>query len=527
MILRSLFDSLKRENAPMPISQAYRDTWLYKVFTGEFGDFASGVSVNERSAMSNPAVWTCVDLKATAIASVPWKVYERQNPRGRRTARELREYRILHDAPSTEDTSFTFRHKMVGNLLLWGNAYAEKIYDGANRLAALYHHPACTVRVELGTRRGDYRYVVITADGERPVAREDMVHLRGFAFDGIVGLSVIQNLRRSIGVNISAEVFAQNFYNNGARASGVLMYPGKLGDKARANLTESFDEKHAGLKNAHKTILLEENVKYQQLTVPPNDAQFLETRQYGRAEIAGIFAVPVMLVPGATADTPTYASSESFMRFFVDFSLRGTITNIENEFNVKLFPNDGVYYSEFDLRGLLRGNSTERAQLHKAMWEVGSKNANDINDDEGENPVPGGDRYYIPANNFVPVDRVDDVIDAQIKPKSEPNPTQTQPQSGGSKTEIRPSYKRMFSEFIADKDRWSSFREETAVKKFTPLFRGIADDLIGEGNGKEFVEEYIGSFAKRAKSLTGDSIDAELKRAIAEISAHGGSHAGS
>jgi HK97 family phage portal protein len=520
MILRSLKEIRATSDRPlMPLSDAFRGTWLWEALGGGPSD---GVAVNERSAMSYPAVWTCVNILSTAIASLPWKVYEKQEPRGRRTATELREYKIFHDSPSPEDTSFTFRHKMVGNLKLWGNAYAHKIYDGANRLSALYHHPSQNVRVELGNRRGSFRYIVATQEGEMAVNREDMIHLRGFTFDGIVGLSVIQQLRRSLGLNISTEVFAQNFYQNGARASGVLMYPGKLGDKARGNLTESFDEKHSGVNNVGKTILLEEGTKYQQLTIPQNDAQFLETRQFGRAEWAGIFGIPVMLVPGATTSTPTYASSESFMRYFVDFSLRGDITNIENEVNVKCFDDDPRYYNELDLRGLLRGNSAERAALYKAMFEVSAKSANDINDDEGENPVPGGDRYYIPANNYTPVDRIDEVINAQIKPKSEPTTPVVNSRSGSGDGSIRPSYKRMLWAYINEVQGWKQYQEDKAAQRFlNSVLRPIADDIRPLVDEK-FLEGYAVSLAKRAKSLNGDSIEAELKRAIAEISAHGG-----
>jgi HK97 family phage portal protein len=520
MILRSLKEIRATSDRPvLPLSDAFRGTWLWEALGG--GSTDGVVAVNERSSMGIPAVWTCVNIISTAIASLPWKVYEKQKP-GRRVASELREYRILHDAPSEEDTSFTFRHKMVGNMLLWGNAYAEKVYDGANRLSALYHHYACNVRVELGNRRGNYRYIVTTSDGERAVQREDMLHFRGFAYDGIVGVSVIQQLRRTMGLNISAEVFAQNFYNNGARPSGVLMYPGKLSDKARENLLSSFDEKSGGLSNVAKTILTEEGIKYQPLSIPQNDAQFIETRQLGSAQVAGAFQVPVMLVPDATKSTPTFASSETFMRGFVDFCLRGHITNIENEVNVKCFSDDPDYYNEFDLRGLLRGNSTERAQLHKAMWEVGAKSANDINDDEGENPVPGGDRYYIPANNYTPVDRVDDVIDAQIKPKSEPAPATMNKGSGEGDRSVRPSYKRMLWAYINEVQGWKQYQEDKAAQRFlNSVLRPIADDIRPLVDEK-FLEGYAVSLAKRAKSLNGDSIEAELKRAIAEISAHGG-----
>lgn len=524
MILSSLLSMRATSELPLlPLSQAMRGTWLWEALGG--GDGTS-IVVNERNAMQLSAVWTCVNIRAGLLSSLPLKVYQRKD-RGRRLAREHRLYKILHDRPSMEDTSYTFRHKVSGSLLLGGNGYAEIAYDGAGRVRDLFPWPKWAVRIELGSRRGDFWYMVTDASGERRVNPEDMLHLRGFCDDGLAGLSVIQNHRRSLGLAVRTEVFAQNFYDNGARASGVLMYPGRLKDPGKENLLSSFNEKQAGVENAGRTILLEEGTKYQQLTIPPNDAQFLETRQLGRAEIAGIYRIPTMLVPGSDDTPPTYASSESFMRYLVDVTLRDDLSNWENEINAKLFPGSD-YYAEFDLRDMLRGDSTARAQLHKAMWEVGAKSANDINEDENENPVKGGDRYYVPMN-FIPTDRVDDVLDAKLKPDPPPVPAVAEPMKPGSMPapkQLPLGYQRLFAETVKEIQQWESFSEKRAAAKLLAVvLRPMADDLIGPERGEEFLPGFAAKLAKRVRTISAEQVKSEIERAVDDIRATGGSDA--
>lgn len=512
MIVRALMNMRATSDLPLlPLSQAFRGTWLWEALGGGSG---TSIAINERTAMQLSAVWTCVSIRAGLLASLPLKVYQRQN-RGRRVARELSIYKLLHDRPSPEDTSYSFRHKLASSALLSGNGYAELQYDRGGRLRALYPWPRHSVRVQLGTRRGEYSYLVTDTSGERTVDPSDMIHLRGYCPEGLEGESVIRNHRRSLGLAVRTEVFASNFYDNGARASGVLMYPGKLSDKGRSNLAESFDQSHAGTENAGKTILLEEGAKYQQLTIPPDDAQFIETRRLGRAEIAGLFRVPTMLVPGADTTPPTYASSESFMRYIVDFTLRDDLTMWQQELNSKLFPNSD-YYCEFDLNDLLRADSASRAQFHKAMWEIGAKSENEIRADENENPIDGGDRYFVPMN-YIPLDKVDTLLDAKQQPATQPP---DQAQTDGTQPNDNPGVSRGLKTLLAGEisklQEWGKdFSEARAAKRLETVLLAIAIDA---GKSERIA---AGKAAELAAIVRGISdIPAAVDQIVKEIAEH-------
>lgn len=511
MILRSLLESRSSDVALS--TMANPDSWLAGIFGGLPSE--AGVPISERNAMGLSAVWTCVNIRAGLLASLPLKVYQRMPNGGRRLARDKREYALLHDRPSLEDTAYTFRHKLMGNLLLWGNAYAQIETDGRGMLKALWPYHPSQVRISYGSSRGDYHYIVTGQVGggfvQQKVMPGDMLHLRGFCHEGLEGLSVIQNYRRGLGLAAATEIFASNFYKNGARASGVLMYPGRLQEGSSARLKNSFDEKHSGTSNAGKTIILEEGATYQQLTVPQNDAQFIETRQMGRAEIAGLFRLPTMMVPGSDSKPATYASSEIFNRQLVDFTLRDDLTLWQNEFNSKIF-GYGDFYCEFDLRDLLRGDMAARAQYWKARWEVGSINADEIRDDENENPIPGGDKYYYPLNYGV-VGEPTPANPGTNKPTSTPVPDP----SGGESKSIAKGYKKLFSNVIGEIKSWEVFNAKRASAKLRGLvLEPIAADVEG-ALSVEKLSACADALALRAQSLNENQFDAELEQLIKQI----------
>lgn len=480
----------------------------------------SGVSVSERTAITLSAVWTCVNIISSAIASLPLEVYRERDDGVHEKVPDHRIYTCLHDSPNAEDSSYTFRQRMMGSLLLYGNTYAEIQYDGAGRVVALWPWPSSMVQIKLGGERGEYEYII----RGRTVAKEDMVHLRGFSYEGIVGLSPIQNMKRTLGLDVATEIFASHFYKQGARSSGVLMYPGKLGEKGKDNLRESFNRHSEGLSNAHKIMVLEEGAKYQPLTIPQNDAQFLESRKLGRAEIAGIYQVPAMLVPGADEKAATYASAEQMMRVFVDFCLRGWMTLWEQELQRKVLP-PGLY-CEFDTTEFMRADAKARSLYYRQLWEIGAINAATIAQAEHLDPPDEGERYYIPTNNFAPVDRIDDMVDAKLKPKVAPAPG-----GGGANASSVPNpsfpnptlptrtisngLKGLLVNSLREIQGWEFFSEKRATAKLKPILRAMTDE---EAKLEVLVEVLASRFAQRVKSLpTSEALESEAEYAVSEI----------
>lgn len=264
---------------------------------------ATGVKVTPKTALQSAAVYACVRVLAESVASLPLHVYRRRDGRGKDKARDYFLYPLLHSAPNEEMTSFEFRETLMGHLTLWGNAYAEIVYDNAGRARALW--PLRPDRMRLERVRGELVYIYDLYGGlsetERipPVkvfAPQRIMHLRGLGGNGLQGYSVIRYHRESIGLDLATREFGGRFFGNDARPGGILEHPGVLSDEAHKRLRSSWESRHQGLDKSHRIAILEEGMKYDEIGMPLEDAQFLETRKYQRSEIAGLFRVPPHMI---------------------------------------------------------------------------------------------------------------------------------------------------------------------------------------------------------------------------------------
>lgn len=236
----------------------------------------TGVTVNERTALQCSAVFACVQLLAETVASLPLPVYRGLPPREKERAYNHHLYPLLHDEPNPEMTSFNFREALQGHLALWGNAYAEIDWDmRSGKIRGLW--PLRPDRMRVARREGKLWYHYRLPDGTEAVLPAYRVwHIPGLGFDGIMGYSPIHMAREAIGLALATEEYGARFFGNGATPGGVLQHPGTLGETAQGNLRKSWNEMHQGLANQHRIAILEEGMKYQQVGIPPEDAQFLE-----------------------------------------------------------------------------------------------------------------------------------------------------------------------------------------------------------------------------------------------------------
>jgi len=476
----------------------------------------AGVLVSERNATGLSAVWTCVNIRAGLMASLPLNLYSREANNRRKLADNRREYRILHDRPSPEDTSYTLRHKLAISILLWGNAYALIETDGRGQLRYLWPYHPTNVRLVYGKTRGDYHYIV-TGQGpdgyvEKKVMPEDMIHLRGFSYEGLEGISVIQNYRRGLGMAIAREVFESNFVKNGAKVSGILQYPGRLGPEGRENLQSSFEKKHAGSANAGRVLLLEEGAKFIPTMMPMTDAQFIENKKLSRAEIAGLYRIPTMLLPGSDDKAPTYSSGEVFNRQLVDYVLRDDCTLWQDEFSSKLFP-DGDHFCEFDLKDLLRGDTAARAEYWSKRWQMGSISANEIRADENENPIKGGDKYYVPVN-YQATDEPPQPRPAAVppvEPNEPPEPPTPKKKPGSAFFHV------VLANLTNELKAWENFSSKRAAAKLRGLLVEPMAAELGCTNS-ELMSNLAADLSERIRTLEPAAIDSELDRLIGELS---------
>ena len=300
-------------------------------------------------------------------------------------------------------TSFIWRETMLSHLLLWGNAYSQIIRTGRNQVAQLY--PLLPDHMEVDRDSdGVLTYTYTTRTGEQVTLRpEDVLHIPGLGFDGVVGYSPIALEKNAIGLGIAAEEYGSKFFANGARPSGILTHPNTVKDPKR--LRESWNSAYGGSSNANRVAILEEGMRYEPISVPNSEAQFLETRKFQVSEICRIFRVPPHLV--ADLEHATFSNIEHQSISFAVHTIRPWLVRIEQAMNRALLSEreKGRYYVQFNMDGLMRGDYKSRMEGYAIGRQNGWMSANDIRILENLNPIPDeeGGNVYMVNGNMVPI----------------------------------------------------------------------------------------------------------------------------
>ena len=397
------------------------------------GGSASGKQVNERTSMQMTAVYSCVRILSEAVASLPLNVFRYTGNGGKEKAFDHPLYRLLHDEPNPEMSSFIFRETLMTHLLLWGNAYAQIIRNGKGEVIALYPLMPDRMTVDRDSNsRLYYKYRKSNDDaptmesGVVSLAPSDVLHVPGLGFDGLVGYSPIAMAKNAIGLAIAAEEYGSKFYANGAAPSGVLEHPGTLKDPTRVR--DSWNSTFGGSSNSHKVAVLEEGMKYTPISISPNEAQFLETRKFQINEIARIFRVPPHMV--GDLEKSSFSKIEQQSLEFVKYTLDPWVIRWEQALYRALLSEEEkkTYFFKFNVEGLLRGDYQSRMQGYAIARQNGWMSANDIRKLEDLDRIPaelGGDLYLI-NGNMLPLESAGAF--ANISPttteKEEPNEEQ-------------------------------------------------------------------------------------------------------
>lgn len=383
-----------------------QDSYRFSQTPFLFGRSTAGKRVNEFTAMQTTAVYACVRILAESIAGLPLHVYAYRGE-GRERVPEHPLFTILHDAPNPEMTSFVFRETLMVHLLLWGNAYAQILRDRAGRVAGLY--PLLPNRMSVNRDEDGrlyYTYQRVTDEnpnfkrgGEVILPAEDVLHIPGLGFDGLIGYSPIAMARNAVGMTLACEEYGASFFANGARPGGVLQHPGVLKDPAK--LRESWQAVYGGAANTGKVAVLEEGMTYQQIGIPPEEAQFLETRKFQVDEIARLYRIPPHMV--GDLDKSSFSNIEQQSLEFVKYTLNPWVVRWEQALQKSLLlPEERKrYFIRFNVDGLLRGDYQSRMQGYAVGRQNGWLSANDIREMEDMNPIPaeeGGNTYLINGN---------------------------------------------------------------------------------------------------------------------------------
>ena len=368
-----------------------------------FGQSSAGKIVNERTAMQTTAVYAAVRILAESIASLPLHVYEKGKDGNRIKAEELNLFYLLHDKPNPEMTSFIFRETLMTHILLWGNAFAQILRNGRGEIAGLYPLLPNKMSVERD-EKGQLFYRYLRYENEPPTMEgntvillpEDVLHIPGLGFDGLVGYSPISMTKNAIGLSLAAEEYGSRFFANGAAPAGVLEHPGVIKDVSK--LRESWNRTFGGSGNAGKVAILEEGLHFNPISMSPQDSQLLETRQYQITEIARIFRIPPHML--ADLSKATFSNIEHESLEYVKYTLTPWICRWEASLTDALLTREEQrkYEIRFNVDGLLRGDYKSRMEGYAVGINNGFMCPSDVRRLEGFDLIPdekGGNNFLI------------------------------------------------------------------------------------------------------------------------------------
>lgn len=365
---------------------------------------SGGSTVTPNNAMQLAAVFACTRVLSESLGSLPLLMYARQE-RGKRLATEHPLFTLLRDLPNPEITSVEFRMWLMGHLAGWGNAYAQIVRSRSGQVLELW--PMRPDRVTVYRQNDGWLWYYYSPD---PLAEPDVrkpenwyrfdeiIHLRGLGFDGVMGYNPIRLMAQSFQMVKGAEAFSTKFYDNGARPGVVLKHPAKLSQPAYERLRNSWEARHQGVENAHRVAILEEGMGIEQIGIPPQDAQFIETMKFGRSQIASIFRVPPHMI--GDLDRASFSNIEQQGIEFVQYTLGAWLRIWEQAITRDLLtPKErAIYFAEHSLDWLLRGDTLARYQAYQAAINAGWMAPNEARERENLNPLPGGDNLLQPLN---------------------------------------------------------------------------------------------------------------------------------
>jgi HK97 family phage portal protein len=375
----------------------WADVWYDGTLTGSHRITTSGVRMGPDAALRLSAVWAAVRILVEGISALPCIVYESQEDGGRLRAKKHPLYTVLKRYPNSWQTAIEFWEMMMGHVVLRGNAYAQIIPGPRGAVDQLIpRHPdrieVQTIQTPTGIR---LRYKWTPPQGQPIILTQDeMFHIRGLSSDGVSGLILADHASDSFGLSKAAENYGATFFRKGATVAGLVEHPKNITGPAQKNLKESIE---AQMRNPHGIMVLEEGMQWKQLGFKAQDAQLIETMEFGIEEVARWFNVPLHLLR-SNKQAQTYASVEMFDLELIIHTLRPWAVRIEQAISRDLITADDTYFAEFLMDALMRGDSTARKDFYASAITNGWMTRNEVRIKENLNPLDGLDEPLAPLN---------------------------------------------------------------------------------------------------------------------------------
>ena len=370
------------------------------IANGGYGD--SRVFVSDIAALNLATVFNAATIRCQYVAMLPLITYYRDADGNKEKFSGSPLYSILHDRPNPLMTSYSWRSAMELHALFYGGGFSRIERDVIGRPTWLWLMDGKRMMPQLEDRGRRLTWKYRLASGRDEIHDDrDIIHIPGLSFDGIAGEGIIKLAAKSLWLTQATENFGQKFFENGLNAGGVITTPNALSPEARKNLKESIKERSKPA-NAHLTMLLEEGMTWNKITFSPEEAQFLGTRQFQDVEIARWFNLPLRMLK--MPDASGLKNVEQIAIEMVQGTMLPRYVAWEQELNSKLFSStSGTVtdrFAEFNVDGLLRGDSKTRAEVSHIMRLDGALNANEWRQRENMNlrDDPGGDEYWSQPN---------------------------------------------------------------------------------------------------------------------------------
>ena len=356
-------------------------------------------------ALTLTAVWCAIRLLAESVSSLPISVYTKQKNGDKLEDTKSPIYKLVKFKPNYYQNKITFFEFIMLSICTEGNSYVQIVRNNSGTPVQLICLDPSNVTVVVNNNELFYQ-----VDGGAVLDSSDMLHFKTITDDGVTGLSPIDQCAKALNWGVSLEEFGSTFFSNGAKPSSILQTDRALSDTALQRLKNSFNNNYGNLKNSNSTIVLEEGLSFKPISISPEQAQFLSSRQFSIEEVARIFNVPPHLLKDLSKSS--FNNIEMQNQEFLTFTLMPYITRIEEEMNLKLFRTNelGKTFVEFNVNGLLRGDVKSRTEAYKTAITNGYMSINEVRQKENMNSIEGGDKHFMQMN-MTTIDKVGEDAD--------------------------------------------------------------------------------------------------------------------
>ena len=375
--IRNFFTANKKEKRDLSLSTLFPNANQY---TGD-------------KALTLTAVWCAIRLLAESVSSLPCSVYSKQANGDKVESTNNKIYNLIKYKPNKYQNKITFFEYIMMCICTNGNSYVQIIRDGAGTPIELI--PLNPEMITVVINEGELFYQI---EEGAVLDSYDILHFKTITEDGLVGISPIDQCQNALNWGLNVEEFGNTFFKNGAKPSSVLATDRALSETAIERLRNSFNSSYSKLNQSNSTIILEEGLTFKPISISPEQAQFLKSRQFSIEEVARIFNVPPHMLKDLTKSS--FNNIEMQSQEFVTYTLMPYITRIESEMNLKLFRANelGNTFIEFNVNGLLRGDVKSRTEAYKTAITNGYMSINEVRQKENLNSIEGGDKHFMQLN---------------------------------------------------------------------------------------------------------------------------------